>query len=50
MTNNKRQKTIVGKTYDLEERTFRFAKAVRLMIKGLPKSIANYEDAKQVVS
>lgn len=39
----------MGKTYDLEERTFQFAKAVRVMIKGLPKSIANYEDAKQVV-
>jgi hypothetical protein len=25
-------------TYDLEERTFQFAKAVRLFIKGLPKS------------
>lgn len=35
--------------YDLEDRTFRFAKAVRIFIKGLPKSISNYEDSKQVV-
>lgn len=35
--------------YDLEERTFQFAKAVRIFIKGLPKSISNYEDGKQVV-
>jgi len=35
--------------YDLEERTFQFAKAVRIFIKGLPKSISNYEDSKQVV-
>jgi len=35
--------------YDLEERTFRFAKNVRLFIKTLPKTIANIEDIKQVV-
>ena len=35
--------------YDLEERTFQFAKAVRLFIKTLPKTIANVEDSKQVV-
>jgi len=35
--------------YDLEERTFQFAKAVRLFIKTLPKTIANDEDGKQVV-
>ena len=27
--------------YDLEERTFQFAKAVRLFVKTLPKTIAN---------
>ena len=42
------QKT-VNKTYDLEERTFLFAKKVRLFIKNLDKSISNFEDAKQVV-
>jgi four helix bundle protein len=35
--------------YDLEERTFQFAKAVRLFVKTLPKTIANFEDGKQVV-
>lgn len=35
--------------YDLEERTFQFAKKVRLYIKRLPKTIANLEDAKQVI-
>ncbi|MBE9582505.1 MAG: four helix bundle protein [Proteobacteria bacterium] len=36
-------------TYDLEERTFQFAKAVRLFVKALPKTIANIEDGKQLV-
>jgi len=35
--------------YDLEERSFQFAKRVRQYVKKLPKSIANIEDAKQVV-
>lgn len=35
--------------YDLEERTFQFAKAVRLFIKPLPKTVANIEDGKQVI-
>jgi len=35
--------------YDLEERTFQFAKAVRIFVKTLPKTIANFEDGKQVV-
>ena len=35
--------------YDLEERTFQFAKRVRLFVKTLPKTIANYEDSKQLV-
>ncbi|RXP44570.1 four helix bundle protein [Lutibacter sp. HS1-25] len=35
--------------YDLEERTFQFAKEVRVFIKELDKTIANFEDAKQVV-
>jgi len=37
------------KPYDLEERTFQFAKEVRLFIKTLDKTIANIEDGKQVV-
>ena len=35
--------------YDLEERTFQFAKDVRLFVKTLPKTIANTEDSRQVV-
>jgi four helix bundle protein len=34
--------------YDLEERTFQFAKDVRLFVKKLPKTTANLEDGKQV--
>lgn len=35
--------------YDLEERTFQFAKAVRLFVKKLAKTIANIEDGKQLI-
>ena len=42
---NQRAKPI----YDLEERTFQFAKGVRLFVKQLPKTIANAEDSKQVI-
>ena len=35
--------------YDLEERTFQFAKRVRLYVRTLPQTIANIEDSKQVV-
>jgi len=35
--------------YDLEERTFQFAKNVRLWLKTLPSTIANIEDIKQLV-
>jgi four helix bundle protein len=38
-----------SKNYDLEERTLTFAKRVRLFVKKLPKTIANIEDAKQLV-
>ena len=38
-----------SKPYDLEERTFQFAKEVRLFIKTLNKTIANIEDSKQLV-
>jgi four helix bundle protein len=37
------------KIYDLEERTFVFAKNVRLFVKKLEKNIWNKEDIKQVV-
>ena len=38
-----------NKPYDLAERTFQFAKAVRLFVKTLPQTIANIEDGKQVI-
>jgi four helix bundle protein len=37
------------KPYDLENRTFEFAKHVRLFTKGLKRSLSNSEDAKQVI-
>ena len=37
------------KRYDLEDRTFAFAKSVRAFVKALPKTISNQEDARQVV-
>ncbi|MCE5187512.1 MAG: four helix bundle protein [Planctomycetaceae bacterium] len=39
-----------SKKYDLEERTFQFAKRVREFVKRLPKTIANIEDSKQLVN
>jgi four helix bundle protein len=38
-----------SKPYDLEERTFEFAKASRAFVKKLPRTIANIEDAKQFI-
>ncbi len=38
-----------NKPYDLEERTFAFARDVRAFIKLLERTIGNVEDAKQVV-
>ena len=37
-----------SKQYDLEERTFQFAKKCRDFIKKLPKNVANFEDEKQL--
>jgi four helix bundle protein len=45
MTNTNKQTPI----YDLEERTFQFAKDVRIFLKSLPKSISNIEDGKQLI-
>ncbi len=45
MTNNQNS----NPPYDLEQRTFLFAKDIRLFVKTLPKTIANIEDSKQVV-
>jgi four helix bundle protein len=38
------------KPYDLEERTFAFARDVREFVKGLKRTIANIEDGKQLIS
>ena len=38
-----------SKPYDLEDRTFDFAKRVRALVKKLIKTIANIEDGKQLV-
>ena len=35
--------------YDLEERTYQFAKNVRIFVTTLPKTIANIEDGKQLI-
>lgn len=35
--------------YDLEERTFQYARNVRIFIKKLPDTISNVEDIKQLV-
>jgi four helix bundle protein len=35
--------------YDLEDRTFIFAKEVRAFVKRIPRTLANIEDTKQVV-
>jgi len=37
------------KQYDLEDRSFIFAKDVRAFVKKIPKTVANIEDTKQVV-
>ncbi len=37
------------KTYDLEGRSYQFAKEVRVFVKNLPRTIGNIEDGKQVV-
>ena len=34
--------------YDLEERTFNFARDIRVFVKKLPRTITNIEDIKQV--
>jgi four helix bundle protein len=37
------------KRFDLEDRTFRFARRLRDFVKRLPRTICNIEDVKQVV-
>jgi four helix bundle protein len=38
-----------SKPYDLEERTFEFARASRAFVRRLPRTISNIEDVKQFV-
>jgi len=38
-----------GRKFDLEERTYEFARDVRAFVKRLPRTICNIEDVKQVV-
>ncbi len=38
-----------SKPYDLEERTFQFAKAGRAFVKQLPRTISNLEDVRQFI-
>jgi len=39
-----------SKRYDLEERTLQFAKDIRAFVKMLPRTIANEQDIRQLVS
>ncbi|MDO8668618.1 MAG: four helix bundle protein [bacterium] len=38
-----------SKHYDLEKRTFEFAKRVRGFVKKIPRTISNIEDGKQLI-
>ncbi|OGZ67906.1 MAG: four helix bundle protein [Candidatus Staskawiczbacteria bacterium RIFCSPHIGHO2_02_FULL_42_22] len=42
-------KILNSKHYDLEERTFEFAKQCRKLIKEVPKTVGNFEDGKQLI-
>jgi four helix bundle protein len=39
----------VPKLYDLEDRTFNFAKNIRVFARQIPRTISNIEDTKQVI-
>jgi four helix bundle protein len=41
--------TPAAKKYDLEDRTYEFARRVRAFVKTLPRTMCNIEDVKQVV-
>lgn len=38
-----------SKRYDLEDRTFNFAKNIRIFVKNLPKNLANIDDCSQLI-
>ncbi len=42
-------KVPMTKTYDLADRTFKFAQACRIFVKELPRSLQTIEDGKQLV-
>jgi four helix bundle protein len=42
-------KSEITRIYDLEERTFEFAKRCRVFVKKLRKTIANIEDGRQLI-
>lgn len=46
---NSLEETTLQKVYNLEERTFLFAKRVRAFVKLLPLTISNKEDMRQLV-
>jgi hypothetical protein len=39
----------VAKIYDLEDRRFELAKRVRVFVKGLPRTLCNWDDVRQLV-
>ena len=45
---NEQSETLV-KTFDLEERTYQFARDVRAFVKRLPRTVCNQEDVRQLV-
>lgn len=49
MTNKAQTPNSNGKVYDLEERTFTFAKRAQAYVQALPRGVANMENGKQLV-
>src|SRR5207253_1796811 len=49
LTKLENRDNIQTKQYDLEDRSFTFAEDVRRFVKHIPKTIANIEDAKQLI-
>jgi hypothetical protein len=43
------QKSNSKHVYDMEKRTFQFAKNVRILVKKLLKTITNIEDGKRII-
>src|SRR3990167_3961864 len=47
--NSKQAEVQSSKQYDLEDRTFEFARRVRAFVKKLPRTAGNFEDGKQLI-